>query len=67
LSSFFNFLSIFSSAFFSSTFFSSETFGISSLGKSFGGSCKAFKDNQILFFSGSKLIIFTVISSPTLI
>jgi len=31
-----------------------------------GSSCKAFKDKPILFLVGSKLIIFAVISSPTL-
>jgi hypothetical protein len=56
-------LSIFSSSFSFCEIFEAS----SSLGKSFGGSCKAFKDNQILFFSGSKLIIFAAISSPTFI
>jgi len=32
-----------------------------------GASCKAFNDKPILFLLGSKLIIFAVSSSPTLI
>jgi hypothetical protein len=53
----------------SSVFSSTEdsSFVSSVFGASLGASCKAFKDKPILFFSGSKLIILAVTSSPTLI